>query len=79
MQTIKVTMTAANSGYDFTVNGNTIAQIRPDESNTGRYKMRCGIFLNGNNTRLPDAIESVTGVIERNLNQWGVNVEFEAA
>lgn len=79
MQTIKVTMTAANNGFDFTVNGNTIAQIRPDESNAGRYKMRCGIFLNGNNTRLPDAIESVIEVIERNLNQWGVNVEFEAA
>lgn len=79
MQTIKVTITTANNGYDFTVNGNTIAQIRPDERNTGRYKMRCGIFLNGDNSRLPDAIESVTEVIERNLQGWGVAVEFVAA
>lgn len=79
MQTIKVNITAANSGYDFTVNGNTIAQIRPDERNAGRYKMRCGIFLTGDNSRLPDAIESVTECVERNLRGWGVEVEFIAA
>jgi len=79
MQTITVNMTAVNNGYDFTVNGNTIAMIRPDESNAGRYKMRCGVFLNGNNSRLPDAIEYVTETIERNLQGWGLNVEFVAA
>lgn len=79
MQTIKVTLTAANNGYDFTVNGNTIARIRPDKSNAGRYRMECGVFLSGNNTRLPDAIETVTETIERNLRGWGINVEFVAA
>jgi len=79
MQTITVTISAVNNGYDFTVNGKTIATIRPDEDHKGRYKMRCSIFLNGNNSRLPDAVESVTETIERNLQGWGVAVEFVAA
>lgn len=79
MQTIKVTMTPANGGYNFTVNDNTIAQIRPDERHAGRYAMSCSVFLNGDNSRLPDAIESVTETIERNLRGWGIETEFTAA
>lgn len=76
MQTVKVTVSAANGGLEYNVDGHMVATIRPDWGNAGRYAMSCGVFCNGNNMRLADAVEAMEEAITSNLGGWGLGVEF---
>lgn len=82
MQAINVTINqVAGNGCAMLVNNKVIASIYNDHINTGRY---VGLFAHGTSfgqikegMRYPDAVEFITGCIERHFANFGLNVEFK--
>lgn len=80
MQTVTVTVTrrASADAYDFaTLGGKIIATIRTDYDSPARYRANFGPYGAGkSHYRFADALEHISGCIERKFAELGLGVTF---
>lgn len=79
MQTIKITLpayTAATDTIRYQIDGKTIATVRPDIFNKGKYCGNFGAFGSCNNVSAAAACEFVGDAIYNHFAAFGLNVEF---
>ena len=77
MQTIMVTVNRQGEKTALQIDGKVIATIARDSSNKGRYCGSSGASGCCNNSRYPDAVESISGCIGNHFAGFGSNVVFE--
>ena len=77
MQTIIVTVNQQGEKTVLQIENKVIATILKDRFNKGRYCASFSSFGCCNNSRYPDAVEFISGCIEKHFANFGLNVRFE--
>lgn len=79
MQTIIVTVSNKGNVTLLSINNKCIAHIGKDIHNIGRYAGRVNHAGGAvcNNVTYPEAVEFITGAIERHFAGFGLGVKFE--
>lgn len=78
MQTITVTVRQQGGNTALQIGSKVIATIGKDRNNIGRYSasFMSGQFGCCDNHTYPEAVEFISGAIERHFADFGLNVKF---